>query len=229
VDARLSAAVETSRRWYDDLCALHGVPVRVEDGLWVALAAPPAYHSSVKTLEPGVDRDVVLAAMRHHPDGGGVADSYGDVDLGGDGYDLLLEATWLHHEGFADAVWPEGWSLVREPQLLAAWTAAHDYAGVLVPGALALSSLRILAKVADGAPVAGAVFHDAGAVAGLSNVWAAGRPVTALDHAELLACAAVLHPGRPVTDYAWGDDLAPMLEAGYEPLGPQRVWVRSPT
>ena len=227
MDPRLVAAVETSRRWYDDLCAVHEVPVWADEHLWVALAAPPAYHSCVKTLTPGVGRDAVLAAMERH-EGGGVADSFGNLDLAGDGYDLLVEATWLHHEGFTDAVWPEGWSLVRDADVLGSWAAAHDYAGVLVAAVVGHPRLRVLARFEDDVPVAGAVVHDAGAVAGLSNVWSADRPLTASDHADLLACAAVLHPGRPVTDYAWGEDLVPMLEAGYEPLGPHLVWVRAP-
>ena len=135
MDHRLTAAVETSRRWYDDVCALHDVPVWSDDHLWVALAAPPPYHSVVKTLTPGVGRDAVLAAMERH-ERGSVADSFGTLDLAPDGFDLLIDATWVLHEGFADAVWPEGWSLVREPDLLAAWCAAHDYADVLVPAVL---------------------------------------------------------------------------------------------
>jgi hypothetical protein len=226
MDPRLVAAVETSRRWYDDVCAVHEVPVWCDDRLWVALAAVPAYHSTVKTLTPDVGRDAVLAAMERHPVGG-VADSFGTLDLSADGYTLLLDATWLHHEGFDDAVWPEGWSVVREEALLAAWAEAHDYVDVLVPAVLAHGGFRVLARVADGVPVAGAVIHDAGPVAGLSNGWSSRGPVTALDHAELLACAAVLHPGRPVTAYAWGDELDAMLDAGYQPLGAQRVWVRN--
>jgi hypothetical protein len=227
MDPRLVAAVETSRRWYDAVCAVHEVPVWCDDHLWVALAAMPAYHSTVKTLSPGVGRDAVLAAMERHPAGGGVADSFGTLDLAPDGYALLFDATWLHHEGFSDAVWPEGWSIVRDAALLAAWAGAHDYLEVLVPAVLDHGDFRILARLADGVPVAGAVIHDAGPVVGLSNVWSSVRPVTSSDHADLLACAAVLQSGRPVTAYAWGDELDAMLDAGYQPLGPQRVWART--
>ena len=43
---------------------------------------------------------------------------------------------------------------------------------------------------------------------------------------ELLDLAAEAHPGRDVVDYAWGADLETMLGAGFEPLGPQHVWIR---
>lgn len=35
--ARLHAAVETSRRWYESIFSLHGIPVQSDDRLWVAL------------------------------------------------------------------------------------------------------------------------------------------------------------------------------------------------
>jgi hypothetical protein len=219
------AAVETSRRWYDDVFALHDVPVWSDDHLWVALEDAPPWHSVVKTLTPGVGRDAVLAAMERH-EHGTVADSFGVLDLGEEGFSLLIDATWVHHDGFADAVWPEGWSVVRDRDLLAAWAAARDYAEVLVPAVLDHPRLRVLARVVDGVPVAGAIIHDAGQVAGLSNVWVADEKHGTPDHAALLACLAVLHPGRAVTDYAWGEDLPPLLAAGYVAVGPQLVWLR---
>jgi hypothetical protein len=95
MDPRLRAAVDASRAWYDDVLALHAVPVRVEDGLWQALGDPPPWHSSVKTLEPGVAPERVLEAAENRARCG-VADSFGELDLGGDGFGLVVDATWLH-------------------------------------------------------------------------------------------------------------------------------------
>src|SRR5262245_14870857 len=77
VDPRLRAAVDTSVAWYDDVFVLHGLATRIEDGLWWAVDPPPPWHSGVKTTEPEVGIDRVLAA---HEDSG-VADSFGDLDL----------------------------------------------------------------------------------------------------------------------------------------------------
>jgi hypothetical protein len=108
--------------------------------------------------------------------------------------------------------------------VLALWSERHDYVGVLLPGVLDHPAFTVLACLDGGEPVAGAVLHDGGAAVGLSNAWAAdGRP---LDWDALLAAAALVHPGRDLTDYASGDDLDTMLAAGFSPLGPQRVWVR---
>jgi len=42
----------------------------------------------------------------------------------------------------------------------------------------------------------------------------------------LLACAAVLHPGRAVVGYDRGQSLETFLDAGFVGVGPHRVWAR---
>jgi hypothetical protein len=223
VDPRLRAAVDTSLAWYADVFALHGIPTRVEDGVWWALEPPPPWHSDVKTTEPGVDVARVLAVQ----ESGAVADSFGDLDLTPHGFTVLIEATWVHHHPLDEppAELPHGWTVVRDPGLLAEWNEAHDYAGVLVPAVLADPAFAVLARHVHGALVGGAVVHRGDhrhAVVGLSNGWSADS--WEIDHGELLEVVGALHPDAGVTDYAWGDDLEAMVAAGYEPLGPQRVW-----
>jgi hypothetical protein len=225
VDQRLRAAVDTSLAWYADVFALHSVPARLEDGLWWALGTPPPWHSRAKTTEPGVEVDRVLEVVEH----GAVADSFGDLDLRSHRFTVLIDATWVHHPPVdrPPAEFPPGWTVVRDVGLLAEWNRAHDYAGVLLPGVLDLPSFTVLARHSGGDLVGGAVVHRGAArhdVVGVSNAWS---PDTfEIDHAELLAVVAALHPGVGVTDYAWGSDLDAMLAAGYTPLGPQRVWIR---
>lgn len=221
----LLAAVDASRRWYDSVFALHGIPTRTDDRLWVSLGEPPPWHSVVKTLTPDADADSVLAIMDRQPQGS-VADSFGGLDLGAHGFDLLIDATWIHHPGVAGATWPTGWTIVRDASLLTDWCRSHDYEGVLPPAVLDNPEFHVLARIAEGRPVAGAVVHAAGEVAGMSNLWSSDEALTSAEVTELLACADVLHPGRPVTDYAWGDELETMLSAGFAPVGPQRVWAR---
>jgi hypothetical protein len=221
----LTAAIEASMRWYDRIFAFHGVPVRSDDRLWTALADPPPWHSAVKTLVRDVDADAVLAAMERHPYGS-VADSYGALDLGKHGFDLLIDSTWVHHGGIAEATWPPDWSVVGDASQLGRWCRRHDYVGVLPAAVLTDPEFDILVRVADGEPVAGAIVHNAGQVAGMSNLWSSSDPLTPADVADLLACAGVLHPGRPVTDYACGEELDVLLGAGFTPLGAQRVWAR---
>ena len=233
----IRAAIEASRRWYDIVFALHGIPAHADDRLWVALDAPPPWHSAVKTLSPKVDGVLILAAMEPHPHGS-VADSFGVLDLGKYGFDLLIEASWVVHEGVREAVWPDGWSVVDDAGLLARWCLLHDYEDVLTPAILSNPRCQVLARVEDGQLVGGAILHDGGQAAGMSNLWSgAGAGAGAGDGeragevgpedvTEVLACAGILYPGRPVTDFAWGSELDAVMAAGFMSVGPQRVWAR---
>jgi hypothetical protein len=220
MDPRLRLAVDASRAWYDDLLALHEVPTGADDGLWWARAEPPAYHSAAKTLRPGVPAARVLEAVAPLPTCS-VADSFGDLDL--PGFAVLFEAAWLHHPGGRSAGMPASWSVVTTAEELATWCALHDYVGVLPASVLEHPRFTVLGRHLDGLLVGGAVLHDAGPCVGLSNTWSDDGP---LDVDELLAAACAVHPDRPLTDYAGGDDLAAMRAAGFAELGPQVVWLR---
>jgi hypothetical protein len=225
MDPRLRAAVDASRHWYDDVFALHGIPVRVEDGLWSALAAPPRWHSAAKTLEPAVGTERVVGAvagLEHCA----VADSFGEIEPERHGFQLLIDARWVHRDpcrGAPDQM-PGGWSVIETVDDLAEWAAAHDYTDVLPAGVLQHPAFRILALRHDGSLVGGAVTHDGGGGAlGLSNTWGEGSPTAS---GEVLAAVAALHPDRAVTDFAQGAELDALLAAGFTAVGPQRVWVR---
>ncbi len=221
MDPRLRVAVDSSLAWYDALCALHGVACVVEDGLWAAAAPPPPLHSAVKTVEPGVDPARVSARARGL---GGVADSFGDLDLAGHGFDLLFEARWIHRpadDAPATALVP-GWSVVRSSELLATWTGRHDTSRVLLPGLLQRSSFLVLARDADDGITAGAVLHGGTGAVSISNVWSSGGADVWPD---LVTNVGATWPGRDVVGYELGDDLESARVVGFSDVGPQLVWV----
>jgi hypothetical protein len=222
----LGTAVRSSLRWYEDIFAVHGIPTAVEPGLWKALGEPPRWHSAAKTLSPTTAKDEALRAVEAF-DHCSIADSFGALDLSDAGFGLLFEATWVHHPPLprAPAALPEGWSVVTAGDELEAWNDAHDTPDVLLPSLLRNPRFRFLCQRAEGRLVAGAVLHDAAVDAvGLSNLWVV--PLRSLDPAALLSCAAVLLPGRAVVGYEGGPDLGTLLDAGFVPVGPQRVWAR---
>jgi hypothetical protein len=224
MDPRLRAAVDASARWYDDVFALHRIPVRVEDGLWSALGPPPPWHSAVKTLEPGVEVErVVRTAERFEH--GTVADSFGDLELDRYGFDLLFSASWVHRDPSLDNTrgLPDGWSLIDTAESLAEWSLAHDYLGVLPPAVLHNPRFRILACHHGGHLAGGGVTHQGDPGVGLSNAWGAGAVA---ESDELLKAASALHPGQAITDFAEGTELDAMLASGFTALGPQLVWIR---
>ena len=223
MDPRLLTCVETSRQWYDDVFAVHGIPTGADARLWWAEGAPPRWHSAVKTLEPTDDPAEALVRMAPHPHGT-VADSFGLLDLRPHGFDLLIGATWLHHPGVPGTGPVDGWSRVADPDLLRTWNEHQDTVGVLVDELLQHPRFTVLARHDDGVLVSGAVLHDGATAVGLSNTWTA--PGVGVRVADLLALAAHHHPGRAVVDYATGEELERAVAAGFEPLGPQHVWIR---
>ena len=223
MDPRWLPAVRVSKRLYDDMAALHGIPTAVDDGLWRALAAPPPLHSAAKTLRPGVARDRVLRAVEEYP-GVAVADSFGDLDLADDGFRLIVDSAWIHHPGARPASVAPSWRRVETPDGLAAWTAGHGAQGVFVRAVLDHRQFALMARYDDGGLAAGFVVHDAGEGVGVSNAFVA--PGAGLTWDEVMSVVGAVHPGRPVTDYTSGPDLDAALEVGFAAVGAQRVWLR---
>lgn len=221
MDPRLDTAVQVSKRWYSDLFELHGLSAKATPDVWTATDPPPRRHSAVKTLRPGVAVDTVLRAIGAH-EHGSIADSFGDLDLATQGFELLIDATWLYREpGPRPPVGlPPGWSVVRNQRLLTEWNREHDTEGVFLPSMLTHPRFTILARTSRRTLTAGAVLHDTGFAVGLSNTWCHDE----FDWEGLLASVATLHPAQPLVSYA--ADAAPYIGAGFEPLGPQRVWKR---
>jgi hypothetical protein len=219
----LLAAVDASRSWYDDIFDLHRIAVGSDAALWWAEGAPPRWHSAVKTLVPTTDPSGALRRMEPHPHGT-IADSFGLLDLASKGFDLLLAATWLHHRGLTATGPPVTWKRVLDSDLMATWNQHHDTVGVLPSDLWAHPRFTVLARHDGDVLTGGAILHDGGKVVGLSNTWSSDD--VPVDPRELLELAAEIHPGRAVVDYAWGADLEIMLGSGFEPLGPQNVWIR---
>jgi hypothetical protein len=219
MDHRLRLAVDASLAWYDDVFALNGIPATRSDGLWRALGTPPPYHSAVKTIVPGVPVARVLAAAASFEQCS-VADSFGELEL--PGFTRLFDAVWVHAAGGSSRGLPAEWSVVTSREVFASWVELHDYVGVLPSRVLDEPRFTVLGRFVAGDLVGGAILHDAAEAVGLSNAWSAdGDP---LDWSGLLDAVRAVHPGRPVTDYASGDDLAGMLDAGFEAVGPHVVW-----
>ena len=222
-DQRLLAAIAASRSWYDDIFDLHRIAVGSDEALWWAEEAPPRWHSAVKTLVPTTDPSGALVRMERHPHGT-IADSFGLLDLGPQGFELLFAATWLHHRGVASGAPTPGWTNVLDSAVMARWNQHQDTVGVLPADLWRHPRFTVLARNHGDGLTGGAILHDAGTVVGVSNTWSsADDPI---DPRVLLEIAAETHPGRAVVGYAWGPELETMLGAGFEPLGPQHVWIR---
>lgn len=223
MDPRLRAAIDASIGWYEDLCSLHAVATSIHNGLWSSVTAPPPLHSDAVVVEPQVTADHVVDRLRGRA-AAGVKDSFGTLGLQQHGMRLLFDAWWVHRPPATSTALPAAWSVVQTEADLAAWTAQHDTAAVLLPGILQRAHFRILVRRVDDQIVAGAVLRLGTGVVDVSNVHSV--PGHTVDWEEIAAVAAHHFPGRPLVGYERGSELTAAVDAGFSTQGPLRVFVR---
>jgi hypothetical protein len=220
IDPRLRLAIDASVGWYEDVATAHGIGCEVADGIWSMSGPAPAFHSALITLEPDVTADglrerIVDLAW------GGLKDTFATVDASTLGMRLLFEASWIHLAPPTDDGAPDPWVDVVLPDDLARWNEHAEMSGVLLPALLDRPGFRFLEQTAGGT-TAGAVLRADERAVGLSNVHAeAGLSV---DWSTLARAAARRFPGRPVVGFESGADLASAVAAGWDAVGPVRIW-----
>ena len=220
--ARLAA--RNNADWCDAFCRTHGVAGRFDEDAWCsALRTPPFYPDAV-TLVPGADAASILARV-DAGSGCSVKDSFGDLDLGADGFGVLFRAQWLCLDRAASST--AGWSVVRSSEELAAWEAAWGEPPVAPPffrpALLASDAIAFLARRENDLIGAGGIANRSASVVGLSNVFAADGDLEPA-YAGAAAAAQALCAPLPVVGYESGEALEAARRAGFAPIGELAVW-----
>lgn len=225
VDPRLRRALDASLGWYEDIFALHGAETAIVDGVWRSAGPPPALHSDVVIVE----RNATTAALKEALAGRaswGYKDSFATLPPPGRSVELLFEATWIHREAPAEPRvlrQATAWRPLRTAEELARWNAGWDTTEVLVSGLMDMGHFAILGRFKADEIVAGAIARLGGGTVNLSNVHGVdGRTV---DWEELVVAAGAVFPGRELVGYERGVDFESAISAGFEPVGPLRVWI----
>lgn len=204
---------------------------------WTSAHRTPPYYPDAVTLTRDTPAAVLLARIDTDTPGCSVKDSFAALDLAPAGFEVLIEAQWIHRPAGAPAAGSAlGWTRVGTPEELDAWEAAWDgeeSTGLFHPALLtefAESTAFLAGRSADGRIVAGAVANVSEGplrVVGLSNVFTAdGTPQDEAWTGALTAVAG-LWPGLPVVGYESGDDLDTAARHGFTALGPLRVWLHT--
>ncbi|MFE5559989.1 hypothetical protein [Streptomyces sp. NPDC056544] len=228
--ALLRRAALNNTTWCGAVCRAHGLAPRYDgEQLWFSARRTPPMYPDAVTLEPGVPARNVVRGVDTASAGCSVKDSFADLDLAGDGFEVLFEAQWIHRpagaplpEAEAEAAGLE-WSEVSGAEELAAWEAAFDGGegaggdGPFRPGLLG-EGIVFLAGRVDGRIVAGAVANTGGGVVGVSNLFGAAW-------AGVLGAVRARWPELDVVGYEHGEDLEAAVRAGFAPIGPLRVWL----
>jgi hypothetical protein len=214
----------------------HGLSGSVSDGLWTCRGRAPPFHSNAVTLEPegaAAQAEAIGALRASIGRPFSVKDSFARLDLAPLGFRPLFDAEWVLREP-ADPPAPASpsgaeWRRAGTTAGLEAWEAAWRENGspagsrVFPPSLLGDPELALLAAFREDRIVAGCAAHRSAEAVGWSNYFASGDGAGAL-RTEAVGEAARFGPGLPVVGYERGEDLAPLLDLGFRPVGPLRVW-----
>jgi hypothetical protein len=170
-----------------------------------------------------------LLARLDRTTGCSVKDSFSTLDLSDAGFDVLFDAQWLWRPAAAPpSAGVLRWKRVNQTDDLRAWATEHGAGATFSPALLDEPSVTIFAAHDDvGAFAAGAVATEGDAAIGISNVFAVdGAALTFAEaFAEATAAIAERFPDHPIVGYLSTDRLAAAAAAGFETIGPLRVWL----
>jgi hypothetical protein len=233
IEAVLADALQNNVQWCATMCRAHGLSeAALGPRAWTSPRRTPLYYPDAVTLTADAEARDVLDGIDRTTPGASVKDSLARLDLAPEGFRLLFEAQWIHRPaGLPDGAADAGATVyrpVRTPGELAAWALAWsggdaDEAALFRPELLDDPATTIVAGHApDGRILGGAVLTASPRVTGVSNLFTAdGVPASAAWSGVL----TVADPALPLVGYESGDDLDAALAAGFEAIGPLRVWL----
>lgn len=241
---QVELAAHNNAVWCDTVCRAHGVPGEFLGTVWLNRRTPPPYHSNLVVMSDAEPRSAVvdhirdLKALPLAADWT-VKDSYFDLDLAGQGFGVLFEASWIWAAPAlaSGKVKPSGlrWSRVTSAAVLTRWNRAWaGDAGNAVArhrpaqfpaSLLADPQIVFLAGSQGHAIIAGGIANRTGDVVGLSNVFVDGGNEAAA-WAGLVDATSAAFPSLPLLGYERGRGLDLARACGFEAVGPLRVWQR---
>jgi hypothetical protein len=226
-------AARNNAEWCDALCRTHGIPGRFDPGAWVDPVRTPRYYPDAVTLDPGVDAASILERIDTTSPGCSVKDSFANLDLRPDGFEVVHEAEWIHRGPQAAPVINAGamtWAPIRTPDALIAWEAAwdvdRDSARLFRPALLLDPAITVIGGFVDGSIVAGAIANRTRSdLVGLSNVFAIDDDLDRAWSGSITYLDTAL-AGRAIVGYESGDSLSIALRQGFQTIGPLRIWLK---
>ena len=235
-------AARNNARWCDTVCRAHGSAGEFEPGYWVHRHASPPFYPNLVTCRRDVEAAGVLDEIGGLRAAGlpipwGVKDSFCTLDLAEHGFELLFEARWLWCDVRATpvsngAARAASWSVVPDAAQLIAWERAWSQANALAQGSerqfpdslLADRDVRFIAGHRGTTLIAGAIFNRSEAEVGVSNTFTAD-PDKATLWPDLIDQARHAFDGLPIVGYDQGSNVTDARRAGFDDVGPLRVWL----
>jgi len=233
-------AAYNNAMWCDAVCRAHDRPGEFHETLWFTrLGTPRFYPDAVATA--GVE--AAPAQLKAIADLIGstrqrewfVKDSFHCLRLNSLGFEPLFDAEWIAMSGARPNVkhnLPDYRStIVTDEAGLIAWerswageeakAAAIPQPRVFMPRLLADDSIVFVSIQGEDGIAGGGILNRGADVVGLSNLFGSKMDWV---WRSLTALAGEIFPGLPLVGYEHENDLAVVRSAGFETVGPLRIW-----
>jgi hypothetical protein len=233
-------AAHNNATWCDAVCRAHDRPGEFHETIWLTRLGTPRFYPDAVTTA-GVEAapaqlkaiaDLISSNRRRE---WFVKDSFHCLRLESLGFEPLFDAEWIAMSG----VRPDGRhhqpgdrsTIVTDEAGLSAWerswadedakASAIPLPRVFMPGLLADDSIVFVSIQGEDGSTGGGILNRGADVVGLSNLFG-----SQMDRVwrSLIAIAGESFPGLPLVGYEHGHDIAAAKLAGFETIGPLRIW-----
>ena len=233
-------AAYNNAMWCDAVCRAHDRPGEFHETLWLTRLGTPRFYPDVVTT---ADVEAAPAQLKAIVDLIGstrrrewfVKDSFHSLRLNSLGFEPLFDAEWIAMSGARPDVrhnLPDYRStIVTDEAGLIAWerswageeakAAAIPQPRVFMPRLLADDGIVFVSIQGEDDISGGGILNRGADVVGLSNLF--GSKIDWVWR-SLTAIAGEVFPGLPLVGYEHGNDLAAAKLAGFETIGPLRIW-----
>lgn len=224
-DPRVSLAAANNADLYQAVFRGHGLRFRRSDIAFVALDRPPPYYSQMTVLSPD-DPEAILeeidALAQRTESTVGLKDGFATLDLAACGFETMFDAQWIWR---APQRAQTEWQVVSTSAGLEQWEEAWKLGGsptdvqMFPPDMLGDTTITFLAKWDGDQIVAGCIANLSPDCVGLSNIFGS------IAFAAAAKAVGALYPSQPIVGYESGPDIEHARQAGFETIGPLRIWI----
>lgn len=235
-------AAHNNAMWCDAVCRAHDRPGEFHGALWLTRLGTPRFYPDAVTTA-GVEAapaqlkaiaDLIGSNRRRE---WFVKDSFHCLPLESLGFTPLFDAEWIAMSGARPDVGHhqpgDRSTIVTDEAGLSAWerswvgedakavAAAIPAPRVFMPRLLADEGIVFASTQGKDGSAGGGILNRGADVVGLSNLFG-----SQMDRVwrSLIAMAGEIFPGLPLVGYEHGHDLAAAKLAGFETIGPLRIW-----
>jgi hypothetical protein len=201
---------------------------------WSSSANAPPYYSNFVALSEASGTELskqISKLKRELTPPFSVKDSFAKLEIAKLGFSILFEATWISrsvHRVVSNL--PIQWKRVSSESDFARWQNAWQQSSpteerVFIPKMLADPQLAFFAREDDGVFTAGCLANQSTDAIGLSNVFYAESNSDCFKQSA--ACLDTISMGLPIVGYENGEALKLAIAAGFQEVGPLRIWIKS--